>query len=149
MPHSSRSPIWPSPIFIHPSSFIGSPISPCPRGHSTFLNHTLALLIYPLIPNHHTLHDGPLDQRAQFGIGVRPLRLCAHHDLVNGREQRVGQPLGFSCRVVLGGLALAGDDRPRWGVEGGRIGAYCLGGCERGKVGCDVGIFFFQVLDWL
>jgi len=51
--------------------------------------------------------------------------------------------------VVLGGLALAGADRPRWGVEGGRIGAYCLGGREGGKVGCDVGIFFFQVLDWL
>ena len=143
---SSGSPTRPSPILVHPPPFIRNPIS----GGCTLLHHALALLVRPPVPNHHTLHDHLPDQRAQLGIRVRPLRLGAHHDLVDGREQRVGEPLGLPRRVVLGGRA--GAERPWCGVEGRVVsgGGVCrLGGCERGKVRCDVGVFFLQVLGWL
>lgn len=35
------------------------------------------------------------------------------------------------------------------GAGAGAGAAFCLRGCEGGKVGCDVGIFFFQVLGGL
>jgi len=65
---------------------------------------------------------------------------------VDGREQRVGEALGLPRRVVLGGPA--GAERPWCGVEGG-VGVFSLGGCKRGEVGRDVGVFVFQVLGWL